>query len=161
VPSTQAPFGQGTVRQEINSVVVAAGFPEGEAEAGFPKPRRSVGAAATEKEQKVAAIAARLSPCLVIWSSDDATGAFEAAAAKARRQFDAVLASLGARGWKATMPAKEVSMQNDGIYVTATYKKQGWILNARHSSTPPWVESTAMARRNPVSTASPTRRQPS
>jgi hypothetical protein len=145
MPSTQAPFGQGTVRQEINSVVVAAGFPEGEAEAGFPKPRRSAGTAATEKEQKVAALAPRLSPCVVTWSSDDDTGASEAAAAKAHRQFDTALADLGARGWKETMPAEEVSMQNDGIYVTATYKKQGWTLNARHSSMPPWVESTAMA----------------
>jgi hypothetical protein len=161
VPSTQAPFGQDTVRQEMDAAVVAAGLPEGETEAGFPKPRHSAVAAATEKAQKVAALAARLSPCVVIWSSNDATGASEAAAARARRQFDAVLADLGARGWKETMPAKEVSLQNDGIYVTATYKKQDWILNARHSSTPPWVESTAMARRNPVSTASPTRRQPS
>ncbi|MFF5044770.1 hypothetical protein [Streptomyces nigra] len=27
----------------------------------------------------------------------------------------------------------------------ATYKKRGWILNARHSSMHPWTESTAMA----------------
>jgi hypothetical protein len=67
VPSTQAPFGQGTVRQEIDSAVVAAGFPEGETEAGFPKPRRSAGAAATDKEQQVAALAARLSHRSLTW----------------------------------------------------------------------------------------------
>ncbi|WP_143659746.1 hypothetical protein [Streptomyces pharetrae] len=145
MPSTQAPFGQDTVRQEMDAAVVAAGLPEGETEAGFPKPRHSAGAATPEKEQKVAALAARLSPCVVTWSSDDATGASEAAAAKARRQFDAMLADLGAHGWKEMTPTEDVSLENGGIYVIATYKKQGWTLNARHSSMPPWVESTAMA----------------
>ncbi|MFJ3863969.1 hypothetical protein [Streptomyces nigra] len=86
MPSTQAPFGQDTVRQEMDAAVVAAGLPEGETEAGFPKPRH----------------------------------------------------------WETT-PTEDVPTENGGIYVIATYKKQGWILNARHSSMHPWVESTAMA----------------
>jgi hypothetical protein len=129
----------------MDAAVVAAGLPEGETEAGFPKPRHSAGAAATEKAQKVAALAARLSPCVVTWSSDDATGTSEAAAAKAYRQFDAMLADLSAHGWKETTPTEDVPMQNNGIHVIATYKKRGWILNARHSSMHPWVESTAIA----------------
>ncbi|MFI9801807.1 hypothetical protein [Streptomyces sp. NPDC052302] len=145
MPSTQAPFGQDTVRQEMDAAVVAAGLPEGEAEAGFPKPRHSAGAAAAEREQKVAALAARLSPCVVTWSSDDATGGSEATAAKARRQFAAMLADLGAHGWKETTPTEDVRMENGGVYVMATYKKRGWILNARHSSMHRWVESTVMA----------------
>jgi hypothetical protein len=132
VPSTQAPFGQDTVRQEMDAAVVAAGLPEGETEAGFPKPRHSAGAAATEKVQKVAALAARLSPCVVTWSSDDATGTSEAAAAKAYRQFDAMLADLSAHGWKETTPTEDVPMQNNGIHVIATYKKRGWILTGSH-----------------------------
>jgi hypothetical protein len=143
--SAPASFGQETVRQEMDAAVVAAGFPEGEAEAGFPKPRRPAGAEVTEKERKAAALAARLSPCVVTWSSDDATGASGTAAAKARRQFDAVLAELGAHGWKETTPAEEVSMRNGGAYTVATYRKWGWILNARHGSMRPWVESTVMA----------------
>lgn len=120
VPSTQAPFGQDTVRQEMDAAVVAAGLPEGETESGFPKPRHSAGAAATEKEQKVAALAARLSPCVVTWSSDDATGASEATAARARRQFAAMLANLGAHGWKETTPTEDVPTENGGVYVIAT-----------------------------------------
>ncbi|RDS65884.1 hypothetical protein DWC19_04400 [Streptomyces sp. M7] len=145
MPSTQARFGQDTVRREMDAAVVAAGLPGGDTEAGFPKPRHSAGAAATEKEQKVAALAARLSPCVVTWSSDDATGASEATAARARRQFAAMLANLGADGWKETTPTEDVPTENGGVYVMATYKKRGWILNARHSSMHPWVESTAMA----------------
>ncbi|MFF8975159.1 hypothetical protein [Streptomyces sp. NPDC014995] len=90
-------------------------------------------------------LAARLSPCVVTWSSDDATGASGEAAAKARRQFDTILADLGAHGWKGTTPTEEVSMQNGGIQVITTYQNQGWILNARHGSMRPWVESSAMA----------------
>lgn len=144
VPSTQAPFGQDTVRRELEAAVVAAGLPGGETEAGYPKPRHSAGAAATEKERKVAALADRLSPCVVTWSSDDATGASEATAAKARRQFAAMLADLGAHGWKEAAPTNDVPT-NGSVYVMSTYKKRGWILNARHSSMGPWVESTAMA----------------
>ncbi|MGW4083369.1 hypothetical protein ACWEGS_10045 [Streptomyces sp. NPDC004822] len=145
MPSTQAPFGQDTVRREMEAAVVAAGLPGGETEAGYPKPRHQAGAAATEKARKVAALAARLSPCVVTWSSDDATGASEATAAKARRQFAAMLADLGAHGWKETTPTEDVPTKNGGVYVMATYKKRGWILNARHSSMGPWVESTGMA----------------
>ncbi|WP_143642233.1 hypothetical protein [Streptomyces viridochromogenes] len=133
------------MRLEMEAAVVAAGLPEEQAEAGFPKPRHSAGAAATERERKVAALAARLSPCVVTWSSDDATGASEATAAKARRQFSAMLADLGAHGWKETTPTEDVPTENGGVYVMATYKKRGWILNARHSSMHPWVESTVMA----------------
>ncbi|MFJ3867674.1 hypothetical protein [Streptomyces nigra] len=129
----------------MDAAVVAAGLPGGVTEAGFPKPRHSAGAAATEKEKKVAALAARLSPCVVTWSSDDATGASEATAARAHRQFAAILAGLGAHGWKETTPTEDVPTENGGVYVMATFKKRGWILNARHSSMHRWVESTAMA----------------
>ncbi|WP_222436445.1 hypothetical protein [Streptomyces sp. T12] len=105
----------------MDAAVVAAGLPGGETEAGFPKLRHSAGAAATEKEQEVAALAARLSPCVVTWSSDDATGASEATAAGARRQFAAMLANLGAHGWRETTPAEDVPTENGGVYVIATY----------------------------------------
>ncbi|CAM5687187.1 hypothetical protein SGLAM104S_00017 [Streptomyces glaucescens] len=60
------------------------GLPRGRDRSGLPQAPPSAGAAATEKAQKVAALAARLSPCVVTWSSDDATGASEAAASVLR-----------------------------------------------------------------------------
>jgi hypothetical protein len=42
-------------------------FPRGRDRSGFPKPRRSAGAAATDKEQQVAALAARLSHRSLTW----------------------------------------------------------------------------------------------
>ncbi|MFF0305182.1 hypothetical protein ACFYTV_31285 [Streptomyces sp. NPDC004562] len=93
----------------------------------------------------MAALAARLSPCVVTWSSDDATGASEATVARARGQFAVMLADLGAHGWMETTSTEDVPVESGGVYVIATYKKGGWILNARHSSVHRWVESTVMA----------------
>ncbi|SEB65295.1 hypothetical protein [Streptomyces sp. PAN_FS17] len=55
-----------------------------------------------------------------------------------RQQLDILLSNLAARGWKKSGAVKEVPVGDRGTYFMATYKKQGWTLNARHSTLSAW-----------------------
>ncbi|MER6323719.1 hypothetical protein [Streptomyces coelicoflavus] len=122
-----APFDQKAVQTDLNEAIAAAGLPEGETTKGFPAPSRS------------SELAAELAPCVVSWSASGYPSP------DARKDFNALLTVLGARGWREAQPSEEVPLAEGGSYVLATYKKQGWILNARHSSARNLTRSTALA----------------
>ncbi|MFH8453904.1 hypothetical protein ACH4CD_32220 [Streptomyces fungicidicus] len=141
-PSTAVPFGQEAVLKDLRAAVTAAGSGGSTVETGFGVSGERLVRAATEKERKVAALAARLASCVVLWaptgnrySSPDAVDP-----AGTRRQLDAVLSGLAARGWKEAAPPKEAPVENIGAYFTASYKKEGWFINARH------IEASALDR---------------
>ncbi|MEV8431299.1 hypothetical protein PGH47_00945 [Streptomyces sp. HUAS 31] len=142
------PFGQQEVQAELEAAAVAAGIPEGLTELGSgPSPESGE----TEKERKLAALMARLSPCTVSWTHDGADAAsseseYEAESDpdQSRQQLDVLLSNLGTRGWKKSGAAKEMPVGDLGTYFMATYKKQGWTLNARHNTLSTWNQSTVM-----------------
>ncbi|MFC8247335.1 hypothetical protein [Streptomyces chartreusis] len=146
--ASPAPFGRQDVQADLEAAAVTAGIPEGLTELGSdpsPEPGEA------EKEGKLAALIARLSPCTVTWTHDGADAASPESKSESesdpdqpRQQLDALLSNLAARGWKKSGAAKEVPVGDRGTYFMATYKKQGWTLNARHSTLSTWNQSTAM-----------------
>ncbi|MGW4754994.1 hypothetical protein [Streptomyces chartreusis] len=140
--ASPAPFGRQDVQADLEVAAVAAGIPEGLTELGsVPSPEPGE----TEKERKLAELIARLSPCTVSWRHDGADATSSASKPDpSRKQLDVVLSNLAARGWKKSGAAKEVPVGDHGTYFMATYKKQGWTLNARHSTLSAWNQSTAM-----------------
>ncbi|MGI5405500.1 hypothetical protein ACQEV9_01795 [Streptomyces chartreusis] len=144
VPSataSPAPFGQQDVQADLEAAAVAAGIPEGLTELGSdPSPEPGE----TEKERKLAALIARLSPCTVSWTHDRADSASSASKLDpSRKQLELVLSNLAARGWKQSGAAEEVPVGDRGKYFMATYKKQGWTLYARHNTLSTWSQSSA------------------
>ncbi|MFJ2006832.1 hypothetical protein [Streptomyces chartreusis] len=139
--ASPAPFGQQDVQADLEAAAAAAGAPEGLTELGSdPAPEPGE----TEKERKLAALIARLSPCTVSWTHDRPDSASSASKSDpSRKQLDALLSNLAARGWKKSGAAKEVPVGDHGTYFTATYKKQGWTLYARHNTLSTWSQSTA------------------
>ncbi|NNN32537.1 hypothetical protein HLK59_19655 [Streptomyces sp. S3(2020)] len=132
--SSPASFGQEAVRADVEKAVAAAGLPKGGTEAGYPDGGGlSAGAATAEERRKVAALIARLSPCVVLWSPDGKASFSTNDPAGARRTFDAVLSGLEARDWGRAQPFTEAPVGDDGTHVVATYEKRGWTLHARHS----------------------------
>ncbi|AZP20515.1 hypothetical protein ACIGMX_07080 [Streptomyces aquilus] len=132
--TSPAAFGQKTVRADLDAALETAGLPEGETEMGYPGDGRLTGRRSAAERQKLAALAQRLSPCVVSWKS-----------AEPRRQLDLVLSGLEARGWKKGEPYKEVPMTGSSTYFMATYKKQGWTLGVRHISTEAQDRSNVIA----------------
>ncbi|QKZ24062.1 hypothetical protein [Streptomyces chartreusis] len=139
--ASPAPFGQRDVQADLEAAAAAAGVPEGLTELGSdPSPEPGE----TEKERKLAALIARLSPCTVSWTHDRADSASSASKPDpSRKQLELVLSNLAARGWKKSGAAKEVPVGDHGKYFMATYKKQGWTLYARHNTLSPWSQSSA------------------
>ncbi|MFE7445931.1 hypothetical protein ACFU7X_36415 [Streptomyces chartreusis] len=139
--ASPAPFGQQDVQADLEAAAAAAGAPEGLTELGSdPSPEPGE----TEKERKLAALIARLSPCTVSWKHDGADATSSGSKpAPSRKQLDVLLSNLAARGWKKSGAAKEVPVGDHGTYFTATYKKQGWTLYARHNTLSAWSQSTA------------------
>ncbi|MFF4053235.1 hypothetical protein ACFYZ5_42100 [Streptomyces chartreusis] len=139
--ASPAPFGRQNVQADLEAAAAAAGAPEGLTELGSdPAPEPGE----TEKERKLAALIALLSPCTVSWTHDGADSASSASKSDpSRKQLDALLSNLAARGWKKSGAAKEVPVGDHGTYFTATYKKQGWTLYARHNTLSTWSQSTA------------------
>ncbi|MFD3839691.1 hypothetical protein ACFWWC_26055 [Streptomyces sp. NPDC058642] len=143
--TSPASFGQEGVRGDLEAAVAAAGLPEGKTEAGYSRSGRTAGPATTAQERKLAALITRLSPCVVSWSTEDTGFSTPAAdSADPRRQLDVVLAGLEKRDWKQSAPSTEAPLTENGTYFMAGYEKQGWTLHARHSSLPPWRQSTVM-----------------
>ncbi|MGW6795346.1 hypothetical protein [Streptomyces chartreusis] len=139
--ASPAPFGQRDVQADLEAAAAAAGVPEGLTELGSdPSPEPGE----TEKERKLAALIARLSPCTVSWTHDRADSASSTSKPDpSRKQLDLVLSNLAAHDWRKSGTAKEVPVGDRGTYFMATYKKQGWTLNARHSTLSTWNQSTA------------------
>ncbi|MGW5473293.1 hypothetical protein [Streptomyces chartreusis] len=139
--ASPAPFGQQDVQADLEAAAVAAGIPEGLTELGSdPSPEPGE----TDKERNLAALIARLSPCTVSWSHDGARATSSASKPdQSRKQLDVLLSNLTAHGWKKSGTAKEVPVGDHGTYFTATYKKQGWTLYARHNTLSTWSQSTA------------------
>ncbi|WAZ19234.1 hypothetical protein STRCI_000269 [Streptomyces cinnabarinus] len=137
--ASPAPFDQRAVRADLEAAVAVAGLPEGrtKVEAG-----ESPGPGATNKERKLAALTARLSPCTVSWFHHQ-TGASDQD--RMRGNLDVALSDLVARGWKKTGADDEVPLGDDGTHFMATYKKRGWTLHARHSTLATWSDSSAVA----------------
>lgn len=148
-PSSSAavPFGQRAVLKDLRAAVVAAGSAGSKVEAGFGVPHERLVRAATEKEREVAALAARLAPCAVVWTPTEKrySSPDTADPAGTRRQLDAVLSGLVARGWKEAAPSKEAPVGNIGAYFMASYKKDGWFINARHIEASALDQVTVMA----------------
>ncbi|MFF8352779.1 hypothetical protein ACF063_04945 [Streptomyces chartreusis] len=139
--ASPGPFGQRDVQADLEAAAAAAGAPEGLTELG---PDPSPGPGETEKERKLAALIARLSPCTVSWTHDRADSASsESKPDPSRKRLELVLSNLAARGWKKSGAAKEVPVGDHGTYFTATYKKQGWTLYARHNTLSTWSQSSA------------------
>ncbi|MFF5495571.1 hypothetical protein [Streptomyces aquilus] len=132
--SSPAAFGQEAVRADLDAALEAAGLPEGGAETGYPGTGHPAGRRSAAERQKLAALAERLSPCVVSWKS-----------AEPRRQLDLVLSGLEARGWKKGEPYEEARMTGSSTYFVATYEKQGWTLGVRHIGTEAQDRSTVMA----------------
>lgn len=144
-PSPSASFGREAVRADLEAAVVAAGLSQGRTEAGYPGAGRSAGPTATEKERKVAALAARLSPCVVSWSDEGMAGESGADVNAPRRTLDDVLSGLGKRDWERAGPAEEKKVGGGGTYFLAMYKKRGWTLHARYSAMQAWSQTSVMA----------------
>ncbi|WP_326607988.1 hypothetical protein [Streptomyces sp. NBC_01800] len=140
---SSASFGQKAVHADLDAAIKAAGLPGGRTQAGFKgsRPTRPV---ATAKDRKLATLVPRLTPCVVSWTSNATWSSSGTDPAKVRRQLDTVLSGLAARGWKVTQPSEEAPIGGGGSYFMATYKKQGWILNARHSRLQSLNQSTVM-----------------
>jgi hypothetical protein len=139
-------FGQQAVRGDLDAAIADAGLPAGRTAAGVSSPDgRSAGPGTTEKERKLLALGARLSPCTVSWTSAGPSDSPAEAAdpAETRHRLDVVLTGLAARGWKRTGPSEEVPAGEGGTYFTAVYKKRGWTLHARHNSLGTWSQSAA------------------
>ncbi|SNX64135.1 hypothetical protein SAMN06272735_5950 [Streptomyces sp. TLI_55] len=132
--TSPAAFGQKTVRADLDAALEAAGLPEGETEMGYPGAGHPAGQRSAAERRKLAALAERLSPCVVSWKSTEP-----------RRQLDLVLSGLEARGWKKGEPYTEAPMTGSSTYFLATYKKQGWTLGVRHISTETQDRSKVMA----------------
>ncbi|MFJ4369086.1 hypothetical protein ACIP4S_33865 [Streptomyces chartreusis] len=139
--ASPAPFGQQDVQADLEAAAAAAGVPEGLTELGSdPSPESGE----AEKERKLAALIARLSPCTVSWTHDRADSASSTSKPDpSRKQLDLFLSNLAAHGWRKSGTAKEVPVGDRGTYFMATYRKQGWTLNARHSTLSTWNQSTA------------------
>lgn len=143
-PTAAASFGQKAVRADLDAAVAAAGLPGGRTKTGFSVGDRRTRQAATDKERALAALALRLTPCVVSWTSNARWSSSGSDPDKARRQLDTVLSGLAARGWKETRPSEEAPIGKNGSYFLATYKQEGWILNARHSRLESFNLSTVM-----------------
>ncbi|MGW3658021.1 hypothetical protein ACWD6R_21015 [Streptomyces sp. NPDC005151] len=141
---SSAPFGQKAVHADLDAAISAAGLPGGRTKAGFSVGDRSARSAATDRERTLAALAPRLTPCVVSWTSSATWSSSETDPVKVRRQLDTVLSGLAARGWQETQPSEEAPIGEDGSHFMATYKKQGWILNARHSRLKSLNQSTVV-----------------
>ncbi|WP_328907562.1 hypothetical protein OG230_33790 [Streptomyces sp. NBC_00234] len=142
--ASSAPFGQKAVHADLDAAVAAAGLPGGRTRTGFSVGDRWTRQATTDKDRALAAFALRLTPCVVSWTSNATWSSSGNDPDKARRQLDTVLAGLASRGWKETRPSEEAPIGKDGSYFLATYKQEGWILNARHSRLESWNQSTVM-----------------
>ncbi|MFE6176222.1 hypothetical protein [Streptomyces sp. NPDC056464] len=109
VSSTTAsptPGGRQDVRADLEAAAEAAGVPTGLADLGSGASPRPGG---TEKDRKLAALTARLSPWVVSWSHDGADSSSSSSGPDQSRQpLPVVLSELVARGWKMSGAAKEV-----------------------------------------------------
>lgn len=146
-PSAAVPFGQGGVLKDLRAAVTAAGLAGSKVEAGFGVPHGRPVRSATEKERKAAALAARLAPCVVVWTPAEKKYSSPDAAdpAGTRRQLDVVLSGLAARGWEEAAQPKEAPVDNIGAYFMASYRKEGWFINARHIEASALDQVTVMA----------------
>ncbi|MFI9340977.1 hypothetical protein ACIG0D_06875 [Streptomyces sp. NPDC052773] len=146
-PPSAKSFGRHGVLKDLRAAVAAAGSAEGKVELGFGVSPQRLDRAGPEKERKVAALMTRLAPCTVGWTPAEtrygSPGAVDPATT--RRQLDAVLSGLAARGWKATASPRETPLGNDGTYFMASYEKHGWFLHARHAQAPALDHMTVMA----------------
>ncbi|MFD8079821.1 hypothetical protein ACFV3E_45365 [Streptomyces sp. NPDC059718] len=128
------PFGQKAVLQDLREAVEAADLTVSTVEAGLGVPQENLVRADTDKERKAAALATRLTPCAVFWSPpQEHFSPDDAGPADTRQQLGVVLSALAQRGWKETRPSEEAPLGDDGTYFMASYKKEGWFLNARHA----------------------------
>ncbi|MFG1665266.1 hypothetical protein [Streptomyces sp. Y7] len=139
--SSPAPFGRPGVQAELKAAAAAAGAPEKLDELDRAK---ALPTGATEKDRKLAALTARLSPCTVSWTNNRANGALSGPN-ESRQQLDGLLSHLAAHGWRKTGAATEAPVGDGGTYFTVTYKKRGWTLNARHMTVSPVSQSTVVA----------------
>ncbi|MGW3914330.1 hypothetical protein ACWEBX_22810 [Streptomyces sp. NPDC005070] len=131
---------------ELQAAVSAAGLAGGKVEAGFGAHQVAHTRAGTEKARK-AVLATRLTPCVVTWSLTENHVLSPTAADRAgtRRQMKVLLSGLSARGWKASTPSQEAPVGGNGTYFMASYKKEGWLLYARHLAAPAFDHMTVMA----------------
>ncbi|MFI8186483.1 hypothetical protein ACIF70_39245 [Actinacidiphila glaucinigra] len=122
--------------EELRAAVVAAGLTGSKVEAGLGVPHERLADAGTEKERKAAALVTRLTPCVVFWSPTQELydSPDTADPAETRRRVGVVLSALAARGWKEEAPSREEQFGKKGTYFMASYVKQGWSLNARHTA---------------------------
>ncbi|MER5603286.1 hypothetical protein [Streptomyces sp. NPDC002265] len=132
VVASPSPFDHEAVRADLDAAVETAGLPDGKTESGYSKTNGAdaIDASArakTAKDRKRIALAVRMAPCVVSWSS----GVDEQA--ESRDQLEGLLAGVAARGWKESEPSKEVPVGENGTYFMATYQKRGWTLSARHT----------------------------
>ncbi|MER5395254.1 hypothetical protein [Streptomyces sp. NPDC002599] len=142
--SASVPFGQKAVRTDLRAAVAAAGLTGGKVVAGLGVPQRPQTRADTGKGRKAAALATRLTPCVVSYRSPDAADPANTPA-DARRQLKIVLSGLVARGWKESTPPQEEPVGDNGTYFMASYAKKGWHLYARHVAAPSLDRMTVMA----------------
>ncbi|MFE2298595.1 hypothetical protein ACFXAW_10390 [Streptomyces sp. NPDC059445] len=146
-PSASAPFGQKDVRRDLRAAIAAAGLTGGKVEAGQGASKGADTPTNAEQGDKAAALADRLTPCVVSWSStekgDRSTNPADPAGA--RRQMKAMLSGLVARGWKQSTPPQNAPVGGDATYFMASYKKKGWVLYARHLAAPTLGHMTVMA----------------
>ncbi|MFF3413301.1 hypothetical protein ACFYW9_01215 [Streptomyces sp. NPDC002698] len=146
--SASVPFGQKAVRTDLRAAVAAAGLTGGKVVAGLGVPQRPQTRADTGKGRKAAALATRLTPCVVSYHSPDAADPANTPAdapADARRQLKVVLSGLVARGWKESTPPQEEPVGDNGTSFMASYAKKGWHLYARHVAAPSLDRMTVMA----------------
>ncbi|MER6349175.1 hypothetical protein ACWC10_26005 [Streptomyces sp. NPDC001595] len=153
-------FGQAAVKGELDAAVEAAGMPAGQTEVGYPEADRSADPEATEKERKLIALATRLSPCVVSWSSDKSSydssdtssgsseSDTEVSATERRQELNAMLSELAAQGWKKTGPDTETPVGEGRSYFQASYEKRGWSVYARHFDLGGWARSEVVATEN-------------
>ncbi|MFI9549907.1 hypothetical protein ACIHAR_39410, partial [Streptomyces sp. NPDC052016] len=145
--SAMVPFSQKAVLKDLRAAVAAAGLTGSKVEAGFGVFHARLIHPDTENERKAAALVTRLTPCVVLWSPTEQRYRSPDAAdpADSRRQLDVVLSGLATRGWKETQPSTDAPLGDYGTYFMASYKKEGWFLQARHIKRPALDEVTIMA----------------
>ncbi|MFE2533054.1 hypothetical protein [Streptomyces sp. NPDC059371] len=145
--SASAPFGQKAVRMDLQAAVSAAGLTGGKVEAGLGVPKGPHARGTTEKGRKATALTTRLTPCVVSWSPTEEHYRSPKAAdpTDTRRNLKVMLSGLSARGWKESTPSQEAPVDGNGTYFMASYKKQGWVLYARHLAAPALNDMTVMA----------------
>lgn len=136
--SAATTFDQKAVQRDLQVVVAAAGLTGGKVETGLGVTHEPPAGADTETRHKTAALFTRLIPCAVSWSPTDKQSRSLHAAnpAGTQRKLEVMLSGLAARGWKLSTPSKETPVGDDGTYFMASYKKKGWLLNARHLAAP-------------------------